>query len=117
MKDNKFLRIMLYILVGLLLLPLAAVLLVVIVGASLYVLLLVLDRVKKGRDETKNGRIYKVISTILFVIMIFIYATSPAYTEWKLLSWQTWLLLQGMTFIGLLPMCFYKWMRLKGKYD
>ncbi len=117
MKDNKFLRIVLYILVGILLLPLAAALLLVVVGASLFIVLIILDRVKKGRDITKHGRIYKVVSTILFVLMLIIYGSSPAFTEWKLISWQTWLLWQGIVFVGLLPMCLYKFLRLKGKYD
>ena len=117
MRDNKFLRIVLYIFIGILLLPLVAVMLVVIVGASLYITLMIIDRVKKGRDLTKNGRIYKVISTILFLVIIFVYVTSPAYKEWPLLSWQTWGLAQGMVFIGLLPMCLYKTLRLKGKFD
>ena len=115
MKDNKAVTIIGYILIGILLLPIIAVGLYVGLGAILFYILLIIDRVKNGKSDVKEGRTYKTVSGILITI-----ATILAFVIFKpelnIFNLKTYFIIQGIIFIGLIPLCIYKTIKIRRHY-
>lgn len=109
---NKVLKVLGYILIGIVLLPIFAIGLYVAVGGSLFLGLYIYNRKKNGPSNPKEGKNYKIVSTILFIIGFFILFF---YAQLQFLSWQTYLWIQLVTFIGLLPMCVFQYRKIKDK--
>lgn len=109
---KKFLHILGYVLIGILLLPMIAIGLYFILGGSLFVILYVYNRKKNGPRDPKGGREYKIISSILFlaglILLVF-------YMKINFISWQGYLWVQLLTFVGMLPLCFYQYRLIKNK--
>ena len=72
MKESKGLTILSFIVVGIFLLPIIAVLLYVILGASLFMVLYILTRKKVGKIDSKEGKYFKIASTIILVLGAFL---------------------------------------------
>ena len=111
MKESKGLTILSFIVVGIFLLPIIAVLLYVILGVSLFMVLYILTRKKVGKIDSKEGKYFKIASTIILVLgaflMVFIYNINfNIVPDWDFnnLNWSGYLWLQLLVFVGLIPM-------------
>lgn len=109
---NKVLKVLGYILIGIVLLPIIAIGLYVALGGSLFLGLYIYNRKKNGPNDPREGKPYKIASTILFLIgMVFLYLINQV----KFISWQGYLWIQLVVFIGLLPICYYQYKLIKHK--
>lgn len=103
-------RVIAYILIGILLIPVLALCLYLALGGSLFIVLYVYNRKKNGLMDIKEGKNYKIVSTILFIIGFLILFSMEKI---HFFSWQSYLWIQLVTFIGLLPMCYFQYKRIK----
>ena len=115
MEASKPIRIIGYILIGIVLLPIIAIGLYVAVGGGLFLFLYIKNRIKNGKQDPKAGRTYKTVSTILFFITMLILAIILYQTigSINLLSWQGYLGVQIVVFVSMIPMCIYQYKSLK----
>lgn len=109
---NKFIRFLGYALIGILLLPMIAIGLYFILGGSLFFGLYVYNRKKNGPRDPRGGRNYKIISSFLFLIGLVVLVF---YMKINFISWQGYLWVQLLTFVGMLPLCFYQYRLIKNK--
>ena len=111
-EDNKIITIIGYILIGILLLPLIAIGIYIGIGAILFYILFIIDRVKNGENNIKDGKGYKTASGIFALI-----ATGAAIIifrpELNIFNIETFFIVQGVVFIGLLPLSYYKYLRIR----
>lgn len=117
METSKPVRILGYILIGIVLLPIIAIGLFVALGASLFLILYIINRKKNGRQDPKAGKTYKTISTILFFITLLGLAILLLTTigTVNFLTWQGYFGIQAVVFISMIPMCIYQYRSLKCK--
>ena len=117
METSKPIRILGYILIGIVLLPIIAIGLYVALGGGLFLFLYIKNRIKNGKQDPKQGKTYKTVATILFFITMLIMAIILYQTvgSINLLSWQGYLGVQAVVFISMLPMCIYQYKSLKCK--
>ncbi|MBO5542663.1 MAG: hypothetical protein J5936_04420 [Acholeplasmatales bacterium] len=115
MKDNKFLTILGYILIIILLSPIIAVLLYLIIGGALFYSVTIYDRIKYGPSNIKEGKDYKLISTLLFIaailIMFIIYNKNGL--KFDIFTWRDFFACQGIAFVGFIPLVLYHLKRMK----
>lgn len=109
---NKVVKVLGYILIAIVLLPIIAIGLYVFVGASLFLCLYIINRKKNGPSNPREGKPYRIISTILFILgLILLYFVGKI----NFLSWQGYLWLQLVVFVGMLPICLYQYKLIKHK--
>ena len=115
MKENKGLSVLGYILIFILLSPIIAVLLYVLLGGLLLYILVIYNRVKNGRTDPKEGKSYKIASTLVFMLGIGISFTVFSSNDWtfNLLDIKTFITCQIVTFVGFLPVVLYYFQKIK----
>lgn len=119
MQQSKGVTIFSYILIGIVLLPIFLVLLYVVFGVALFLVLYIINRVK-GKIDSKEGKNYKIASTIVIVIgaaiMVFGFKVNfylvPNW-DFSNLNWTGYFYLQLLIFIGLIPMDIFLIKKLK----
>lgn len=107
---KSFGKIILYILIGILLLPAIAISLYLSLGGFLFIMLYIINRKKNGTiTNPKESRSYKIACTFNAII-----ATLIAYIiihdnniSFQFLSWTCYFTIQIITFVTLIPMCVY----------
>ncbi len=109
---NKFLKILGYTLLIIILIPIAVIGLYLAVGGILFIVLYILNRKKNGPIDAVEGKTYKIASAILFIIgitvLFYIYKVN-------FFSIEAYLWMQLITFIGLLPVCYFLFNLIKNK--
>lgn len=113
---RKFLTILGWIFLAILLSPLIAIALYLIVGGSLFFILYLICRIKYGPIDRKEHKLYSTISTILILLeLLFAYILISRIENYTFVfwSWQTYLGLQAITFIGLIPIDIFYIKKLK----
>lgn len=115
MKENKGLSIFGYILIFILLSPIIAVLLYVLLGGALLYTLVIYNRVKNGRTAPKEGKSYKIASTLVFMLAIGIsfYVFSSNGWSFNLLDIKTFITCQIVAFVGFIPVVIYYLQKIK----
>lgn len=103
-------KILGYIFIGIVLLPIVAIGLYLLLGGSLFIILYIINRKKNGKTNPNEGKVCKTASTIIIIILCFIVFYFYKVTPFSL---KGYFLTQGVTFIGLLPMCYYFFICLK----
>ena len=115
MKENKLLTILGYILIIILLSPIIAVLLYLILGGALLYTVTIYDRVKYGPSNVKEGKEYKLVSTLLFIasvlVMFIIYNKNGL--QFNIFTWREFFVFQGIAFISFMPIVIYHLKRMK----
>lgn len=107
---NKGLRILGFIVLGIILIPLIVIAAYVLLGASVFALLYFINRKKNGTVDLNEGKNYKIVSTLFFIgalLIAYFVGTLNIFT------WQGYLWLQFVVFIGMLPMCYLQIIQLK----
>ena len=119
MKESKGLNIASYIIIGIVLIPIIAILLYVIFGVLLFLFLYILVR-RKEKIDAKEGKDYKIASTliIIFGAIIMVYGFKINFNlipDWNFsnLNWTGYFSLQMLIFIGLIPMDLFFYKKLK----
>ena len=119
MKENKALTILGYILIFILLSPITAIMLYLGVGGSLFYFLAIYNRIKNGKSDIKEGKEYKTVSTILFLLTIliifFIYRSNNL--TFNVFTWRDFFVCQGVAFVGFIPLDIYYYKKLHQKDD
>ena len=115
MSDNKALTIIGYILIFILLSPIIAILLYVGVGGLLFYILAITSRVKKGRLQKGEGKIYKYVATGFFLIGIFVAAMIYRNNEWTftVFNWKDVITANIIAFVGFFPLVIFYFLKLK----
>ncbi len=115
MQENKAITILGYILIFILLSPIIAIMLYLIIGGGLFYFLAIYNRVKNGKSDIKEGKEYKTISTILFLIAIlvvfFIYSSNKI--AFNIFTWRDFFVCQAIAFIGFIPLNIYYYKKIK----
>ena len=115
MKENKGLSILGYILIFILLSPIIAILLYVGIGGLLFYILVIYNRVKNGKTDPKEGKAYKIASTLVFVAGLFVAYMVFSNNGWQfnIFSLNTFITAQIITFIGFIPVDIYYFSKIK----
>ncbi len=120
MQESKGLAILGYIVIGIVLIPIAFILLYILLGISLFAVLYILARKKQKHFDPKDGKNYKLASSLILVIgaVIMILGFKINFNiipEWNfsVINWQGYLWLQLLVFIGLIPMDIFLYRKIK----
>lgn len=110
MKNNKVLLVLGYIIIGIVLIPIAAIGIYIAPGALLFYILYIYNRKKYGPMDPKEGKDYKIASTIIIIIGLFILVYAVKANLWSPLGY---LYTQILVFVGLLPVCYHIYKEIK----
>lgn len=104
-------KVLSYILIGIVLLPIAAIVIYLSLGLALYLILYIYYRVKFGPiQNNKESKIYKNVGAVIIIIFIIGLFISG---QTNLFSVQTWGLCNLAAFLGCLPISFYVFKQIK----
>lgn len=120
MRENKALSILSYIVIGIILIPIIAILLYVIFGISLFLILYIINRIKYGKSDPKEGKNYKLTSSIIIIVgaIIMVFGFNINFNlipDWNFneFNWIGYFSLQLLIFIGIIPLDFFFIKKLK----
>jgi len=115
MRESRWLTIVGYILIFILLSPIIAILLYLIIGGGLMYFLAIYNRVKNGKMDVKEGREFKTVSTVLIlmgILVVFLIYRNNNLT-FNVFTWRDFFVCQIVAFIGLIPMNIFYYRKIK----
>lgn len=120
MRESKGLDVLSYIIIGIVLLPIIAVLLYVIFGVWLFIILYIIARKKCGKMDPKESKDYKIASTVILIlgalIMVFGFKINfNLIPDWNFnnINYVGYFCLQLLVFVGLIPLDVFYWKKIK----
>lgn len=107
---NKVLLVFGYIILGIVLLPIIAIGIYIAPGALLFYILYFYNRKKFGPMDSKEGKNYKIASTIIIIVGLLILVYVMKANLWSPIGY---LYVQILVFAGLLPACYHIYKEIK----